>query len=134
LVNRITGPKSERGEDMLDKSQMNSVERDLVEGLEGFLTDLKADAPVEKKYTLRRVVLDLQSQAYTPERVKATRESLRASQVLFAQFLGVSVNTIRAWEGGRTPSDMACRFMDEIQRNPEYWKARLIESIKVKGA
>ena len=119
---------------MLDKSQMNSVERDLVEGLEGFLTDLKADAPVEKKYTLRRVVLDLQSQAYTPERVKATRESLRASQVLFAQFLGVSVNTIRAWEGGRTPSDMACRFMDEIQRNPEYWKARLIESIKVKGA
>ncbi len=28
---------------------------------------------------------------------------------------------------------MACRFMDEIQRNPEFWRKRLLDSAKVKN-
>jgi DNA-binding transcriptional regulator YiaG len=117
---------------MIRKSKLNTVERDLVEGLEGFLADLKSDAPIEKKYTCRRVILDLEPHTYTADQVRATRRLLNASQELFAQFLGVSVNAVRKWESGTPPSDMACRFMDEIRRNPEYWRTRLKESIKVR--
>jgi putative transcriptional regulator len=119
---------------MIDKSNLNSIEKDLVDGLEGFLDDLKSDNSLEKKYTCRRVVLDLAPHAYSADEVKAVRRLLNASQVLFAQFLGVSVKAVRKWESGKAPGDMACRFMDEIQRNPEYWRTRLRESIRVRAA
>jgi DNA-binding transcriptional regulator YiaG len=119
---------------MACRRKMNRVERDLVEGLEGFLADLKSDAPIEKKYTCRRVVLDLEPHAYTAEQVKTIRRLLNASQELFAQFLGVSVKAVRKWEGGSTPSDMASRFMDEIRRNPAYWQQRLKDSLRVRTA
>jgi putative transcriptional regulator len=119
---------------MPNKMKTNRVARDLVAGLDGFLADLKSDVPIEKKYTCRRVTLDLEPHAYTPDRVKSTRQILNASQEVFAQFLGVSVKAVRKWEGGGTPNDMAFRFMDEIQRNPEHWQKRLRESIKVRTA
>lgn len=118
----------------IDRSTLNSVERDLIDGLEGFLGDLKSDAPIEKKYTCRRIVLELELRQHTSEQIKNTRKQLNASQALFAQFLGVSVKTVRAWEQGKTLSDMACRFIDEIDRNPEYWRRRLKESIKIRTA
>ena len=117
---------------MIDKLKLNSVEKDLVEGLESFLADLKTGKPIEKKYTCHRVALELAPQAYTAETVRATRELLSSSQELFARFLGVSVKTVRKWEGGNPPSDMACRFMDEIRRNPRYWQKRLRDCIVVK--
>ena len=39
---------------------MNSLERDLVEGLDEFLETIKRGESVEKKYTSRGVVLDLE--------------------------------------------------------------------------
>ena len=117
----------------MKKEKLNAVERDLVEGLEGFLADLKSGAEIEKKYTTRRVVLDLELQTYTAEQVKAVRTLLNASQSIFATLLGVSVKAVRKWEAGGTPSDMACRFMDEIRRNPSYWQARLKESMKIQS-
>lgn len=114
----------------MDKSKLTELERDLVEGMEGFLEDLKSDVPICEKYTCSRVVLDLVPNAYKPEQVKATRKLLRVSQGIFAQFIGVSPKTVRSWEAGRTPSDMACRFMDEIQMNPEYWRERLNASVR----
>jgi putative transcriptional regulator len=119
---------------MLDKSKLSSVERDLVAGLEGLVADLKSGEPIEKKYTCHRVVLDLERQPYTPDRVRATRRLLNASQELFAQFLGVSVKAVRKWESGHPPSDMACRFMEEIRRDPAYWRRRWQESLRVKDA
>ncbi|HEX4146205.1 MAG TPA: hypothetical protein VHY91_22075 [Pirellulales bacterium] len=119
---------------MAKKHKPSSIERDLIEGLEDFTAHLKSDAPIEMKYTVRRVALDIHPKPYTPTRVKSTRQLLRASQVLFGQFLGVSVKTVRAWEQGKSPSVMACRFMDEIQRNPDYWRMRLKESLRVKTA
>lgn len=117
---------------MIDKSKLTDAERDLIEGFDEFLDDLRVGAPIEKKYTVRRVVLELQPHAYTAERVKETRKLLNASQALFAQFLGVSVKSVRSWEQGAKPSPMACRFMDEIRRDTPYWKARLKEAIKVR--
>ena len=115
------------------KQKLNKVEQDLVEGLKGFLRDLKSGVAIEEKYTCRRVVIDLKPRKFGPKQVKATRALLSASQPLFAGFLGVSPQTVRSWEqGGKTPSDMACRFMDEIQRNPDYWRGRLKESSRLK--
>ena len=46
--------------------------------------------------------------------------------MLFARFLGVSVKTVRAWEQGtNTPQEIACRLMDEILHDPDYWRKRL---------
>ncbi len=117
---------------VMTKKNMNDIERDLVEGMAQFLGDLKADASIGEKYTCRRLVLDLEPQTYGPAEVKATRLLLRVSQALFAQFLGVSPGTVRAWELGKAPSRLACRFMDEVQRNPEYWRKRLRQSVKTK--
>jgi putative transcriptional regulator len=67
--------------------------------------------------------------------VKQTRALLGASQAVFANFLGVSVKTVRAWEQGvNTPSAMACRFMDEIRRDPKHWIARLSEAAVARTA
>ena len=117
---------------VINKKKLSKVERDLVEGMEGFLHDLKTGAPLTEKYTCRRVVLDLKPHSYNSKQIKSVRMLLNASQALFAQFLGVSPKTVRAWENGKVPSDMACRFMDEIQRNPEYWRERLQECMKSK--
>lgn len=116
----------------MDKNKLTDLERDLVEGLDGFRDDLKADADIKAKYTCRRVVLDLEPRTYTAKEIKATRGLLNVSQVLFAQFLGVSPKTVHAWERGKTPSGMASRFMDEIQLNPEYWRRRLSEVAEVR--
>jgi putative transcriptional regulator len=116
----------------MDKKKMNDIERELLEGMEEFVTDLKGDEPIKGKYTCRRMVLDLQPQTYGPAEVKATRLQLRVSQSMFAQFLGVSPKTVRAWEQGKPVSKMACRFMDEVGRNPEYWRKRIRNSIKTK--
>ncbi|MEX2309716.1 MAG: helix-turn-helix domain-containing protein [Pirellulales bacterium] len=118
---------------MLDKSKLTDIERDLVEGLEGFVKDLKSNKRIPDKYTCRRMVLDLHPQRYTATQVKSTRKLLQVSQALFAQFLGVSPQTVRSWEQGKTPpKDIACRFMDEIRRNPEYWRQRIAESAKMR--
>ncbi len=81
---------------------------------------------IEGRLTVRRVRIDLESTPYTGRMVRDVREQLGVSQALFAQFLGCSANTVRAWEQGvNSPHPMACRFMDEIRRDPEYWLRRL---------
>jgi putative transcriptional regulator len=113
----------------------NSVGGKIIEGLREFTEALESNERIADKFTCRKVSLDLLPVPYDPKTVKATRAILKVSQAVFAQFLGVSVKTVRAWEQGyNAPSDMACRFMDEIQRDPEYWRKRLRESVKVKDA
>ncbi len=116
------------------KKRRTRVANDIIKGLKGFVDALKNDDVVSEKFTCRRVMLNLHPVPYDPKAVKKTRQLLRASQVIFAQFLGVSPKTVRAWEQGATePGDMACRFLDEIQRNPDYWSKRLKDSIVVRG-
>lgn len=53
---------------------------------------------------------------------------MRVSQAIFAQFLGVSLGTVRDWEqGNKPPNGAASRLMDEIRNNPEYFFKRLME-------
>ena len=111
-----------------------SLGGEIVESLREFAEALENDEVISEKFTCRRVIVDLEPKAYDPADVQATRSLLLASQPVFARFLGVSPKTVRSWEQGTArPSDMACRFMDEIQRNPEYWRERLRASVKLKS-
>ncbi len=107
----------------------------LVDGLETFADSLEAGEDITQQFNCRKVVLDLQLAPYNRKLVKATRKILGASQAIFAQFLGVSVKTVSAWEQGKKePSEIACRFMDEIRRDSKHWQERLRESVRPKVA
>ena len=107
--------------------------QELIGRLTGFAEALESNEPVTPKFTCRHVVLNLKPAAYDPKRVKATRRLLNLSQVLFARFLGVAPQTVRAWEQGtNTPRDSACRLMDEIRHDPKYWTQRVRELAREK--
>jgi putative transcriptional regulator len=113
---------------------MKTVEKKLpvgtriIKGLQEFVAALETKKLIHKEFTCRVVELDLHPTVYDRKMVRDTRRMLRASQAVFALFLGVSTKTVRAWEQGlNVPSDIACRFMDEIRLNPDYWLKRLQE-------
>jgi putative transcriptional regulator len=103
------------------------IGRLIAEGLQELADELKHDKQkVATKFTRHKVALNLVPTEYRAETVKQTRKSLECSQAIFAQFLGVSISTVRNWEQGvNTPEHAACRLMDEIRHNPKYWKSRL---------
>jgi DNA-binding transcriptional regulator YiaG len=104
----------------------------IIAGLEGVLTAAKAGglAAIEKKFTVRRLKrTTFEKPALGRADVLTIRTSLGTSQTVFAEMLGVSVATVRAWEQGvNEPSGIAVRFLAEIRANPEYWKGRLKEA------
>ena len=54
-----------------------------------------------------------------PEAIRQVRESLNASQPLFASFLCVSTKAVQAWEQGvRRPQKTALRLLGIAKRNP----------------
>lgn len=112
----------------------NDITGKIVRGLSDLADALANGEPLSEQFTCRRVIVDLNPLPYHPDTIKSTRRLLRASQGVFAAFLGVKVSTIQAWEQGKqSPSILASRFMDEIQRNPDYWRTRLRDSIRVKA-
>jgi len=105
-----------------------SIEQEIIDALADF-TDALEKGEVQKRLTCRQIRLDLKPSEYPPALVEKTRKLLGLSQPLFARCLGISAKTVRAWEQGvNTPHPMACRFMDEIRRNPDYWQQRLREA------
>jgi putative transcriptional regulator len=106
-----------------------TIGQQLVSSMQSAVAALKRGEPL----TFRTVVMQLEPTTYNPKKLVGTRDLLAVSQGMFAQFLGVSPATIRAWEQGtKEPSDMAKRFLDEIRRNPDYWRQRMCESVKLK--
>ena len=108
--------------------KQRSVGAELVRRLKGFTAALQTTDELSQRFTCRTVRLQLEPRRYTPETVRETRRALRASQAIFAQFLGVSLSAVRDWEQGlKKPGGAACRLMDEIRRNPDYFLRRLKE-------
>lgn len=106
-----------------------SVADRILQRLQGFTEALERGVPISGKFTCRQIELDLKPTPYDPKLVKETRRLLGVSQAVFAQLLGVSAKTVRAWEQGvNPPKRMACRFMDEIRRDRKYWIERLKEA------
>ena len=97
------------------------------------LTDLRDDLREKNqnfraKYTARTVELDLRPAPYDAAAVINTRHKLSASQSVFAELIGVSVDTVQSWEQGiNEPELTACRLMDFINEEPELF-LRLLQS------
>jgi len=54
-----------------------------------------------------------------PDEIRQVRESLNASQAVFASFLCVSTKAVQAWEqGARRPRSTALRLLDIAKKNP----------------
>jgi DNA-binding transcriptional regulator YiaG len=115
------------------RNEKKSIGREIIEGFEEIIADMKAGVNIEAKYNCHTVTMNVEPTVYDAKRVKQTRELLSASQAVFAALLGVSVKTVSYWEQGQgVPRDVAGRFMDEIRHNPEYWRKRLREMLVVK--
>ena len=95
-------------------------------GMSRFCEALESGEPIEKRFTVRTITLDLHPKAYSAEDVKRVRSQLNASQALLARFLGVSAAAVRSWEQGtRAVPASARRFLDEIVADPERWNRRI---------
>jgi len=56
---------------------------------------------------------------YEASEIKAIRKSTGFTQVVFAQYMGVSVKTVEAWEAGRNhPEGAACRLLALTKADP----------------
>ena len=70
-----------------------------------------------RKTTLSIAPLDI----FTAPEIKEIRNNTGLTQVLFAQYMGVSVKTVEAWEAGRNQPDGAARRLLAITRaNPSF--------------
>lgn len=60
-------------------------------------------------------------ESFSAEEIKEIRKSTGLTQWLFAQYMGVSVKTVEAWEAGRnTPNGTACRMLAITKANPAF--------------
>lgn len=80
-----------------------SVGSRIVQRMQAFTEALERGEEISERFTCRKVSLDLQPARYTPAEVRKTRELLKASQAVFAQFLGMSVKTVRSGNRGKSP-------------------------------
>ncbi len=107
-----------------------SVGDRVISGLNDFKTALESGHPIERKFTLRTVELDLEPQLWSSVRIVEIREQLSVSQAVFAELVGVSAHAVRAWEQGhREPTKMARRLLDEMFANPARWKKLLEKAV-----
>lgn len=99
----------------------------MVAGLSAFCDALESGEPIEKRYTIRSVRLDLAPRPFGADDVKHVRHRLNASQAVLAQFLGVSAQTLRSWEQGRRPvPPLAARCLGDLLEHPDVlWQPRL---------
>ena len=97
------------------RKEANTFARSAIDNLQEFLDA----ADRGESITARRVKLNLEPRDYTPQEVRMTREKLRLSQAVFAQFMGVSSKAVEAWESGANPPPgPVCRTLEAINLNP----------------
>jgi len=110
------------------------VAKRTLDRLKRFTDQLTSGKPVSDVYQVRNVVLHFVPEAFTSETVKEVRHLLQLSQSLFAKLMNVSTSTVQKWEAGKSePDGAACRLMDEMRRDPDYWRSRfrgLVEASK----
>lgn len=60
-------------------------------------------------------------EVFTAQDIKNIRSRTGLTQVLFAQFMGVSVKTVESWEAGRNhPEGAACRLLTLTKNDPTF--------------
>ena len=96
------------------------------EALEHKRGRLQAARVTHAKVTVRSVEV-VPPPEYREHDVRRVRERLGLSQAVFANLIGASASTVRAWErGARKPSDMARRLLELAEREPHLFEDALI--------
>jgi putative transcriptional regulator len=69
---------------------------------------------------LRAVEIPDRPKPMKPADIRELRESLNASQTLFARLLNVSSNAVESWEQGlREPRQATLKLLHIVRKNPE---------------
>jgi len=106
---------------------------EMIAGLEELAVALESGAELSPQFNCYQLTLDLKPHTYKPSDVKAVRKQLRASQAVFAKYLGVARKTVSQWEQGVSPpKPIACRFMDEISGNIAHHLDQLQKALRKK--
>ena len=79
----------------------------------------KDDDGSPKTLDLRKVELPPRPKPLKPADIRSLRESLNASQALFARLLNVSSNAVESWEQGiRQPRQATLKLLHIARKNP----------------
>src|SRR5215469_2980784 len=72
------------------------------------------------KLDLRSVEIPPSPKPMRPSEIRELRESLNASQTLFARLLNVSSNAVESWEQGlREPRQATLKLLHIVRKNPD---------------
>lgn len=87
---------------------MSLLFNDLREGLEEAISYEKGNGEAKEK-----TFMILPIKEYGGKEIRAVRMKVGMTQSVFASYMGVSVKTVEAWEGGRThPTGPVFRLLD----------------------
>lgn len=118
----------------MPRKQPASVAEQAIASLTELVEGLESGRPLEEFCTVRTLKARFPAPALRPSDVRAIRKGLNMSQAVFAQLIGASASTVRAWEQGqKRPSGVARRFLAEIRADPAYWKRRVVEVTRGKA-
>jgi DNA-binding transcriptional regulator YiaG len=118
-------PKTTRGTTKAP-GRVPSVSEQIRDSVAEIRAAMESGEPIEDRLTVREVRMDFDPRPYGPADCLRVRNLMNMSQAVFAKFLGVVPQTVKSWEQGtRPPSDMAKRFLEEIEADPKHWKARV---------
>jgi putative transcriptional regulator len=110
--------------------RMSPAATAIVKSLQQAIESLDGGPPL----TVRTYRFDFPLPEYGPDDVRRARALFGMSQTIFAQFLGVDTNTVQSWEQGARPtSNLARRFLGEIESDPEYWREKIEGCIVAAG-
>ena len=113
------------------KSPANPVWDEVIAELNEFASTLQVggEEALTAKYSVRQLVVTPPPEL-TADQVRTARDSLHLSQAAFAQFLGIGVSLVRAWEGGtRSPKGADRRLLADLLAHPAHWQARVKEAV-----
>jgi DNA-binding transcriptional regulator YiaG len=122
-----------RAIEMKKNKKSRQMADDIMAGIGELEAMLRDGATFEDRFTVRTVSIP-RPKEYSPMAIANLRKKLGMSQALFADLVGVSRILVQSWERGvREPSQLACRLLDTINRDPQGWLAGLHPTVKQSG-
>lgn len=104
------------------KNQPTRIGDEILRGLGQMRDVLERGQPLESRFTMRTVELELEPRVYSAEEIQKIRRSFQASQAVFALMIGISPRTLQDWEQGRKAAPpWAGRLLQLMQEHPRPW-------------